>query len=34
MKTVKNWFKGILLAFLGGIIFFYSAIAPAELLLK
>ena len=34
MKTVKNWFKGILLAFLGGIVFFYSAIAPVELFVK
>ena len=34
MKTVKNWFKGILLAFLGGIVFFYSVIAPVELFVK
>ena len=34
MKTVKNWFKGILLAFLGGIVFFYSIIAPVELFVE
>ena len=34
MKTVKIWFIGILLAFLGGIVFFYSVIAPVELFVK
>ena len=34
MKTIKNWFKGIILAFLGGFVFFCSIVAPIELFIE
>ena len=34
MKAIKTWFKGILLSFVGGIVFFYSVVAPVELFIE
>ena len=34
MKIIKNWFKGILLSFLGVVIFCYSVVAPIELFIE
>ena len=34
MKAIKTWFKGILLSFVGGIVFFYSVVAPIELFIE
>lgn len=34
MKAIKTWFKGILLSFVGGIVFFYSVVAPILLFME
>ena len=34
MKAIKTWFKGILSSFVGGIVFFYSVVAPIELFIE